>query len=512
MPSSRIKLNFGLRVDMPIYTKDLPANPTIAALTFANGEKVDVSKLPDATPLWSPRLGFNWDVQGDRTLQVRGGIGIFTGKIPFVWLSNQASNNGILFGSTSLTGNGTTPLRDPATGQNIVFNPNRNTYVPANPTVPATVLINATAKDFKFPQVWRNNIAVDTQLPWGLIGTVEGIYSKDLNAVFHRNANFEAAVGNFAGADNRPRYAGNNAGVRINDNVTNAIILDNTSEGYQYSLTGELRKQFQHGSVNLAYTYSKSRDLTSSISAIAATSWSGNQILRSPNDPVLASSLNDQRHRIVGSGSYRLNFLGLAGTAFSAIYVGGPQGNIGGFLNPSFSYTYAGDMNGDLISGNDLMYIPRDASEIVLEPTGTSDTRTPAQIWQQLDAFIAQDDYLSKHRGEYAERGGARSPWAHRLDLGIKQEFYLGSGSKRNALEVSFDLVNFLNLINSDWGVLKTTFTTQPVSFRRYDATANRPVFSFPLVSGAPLTKTFQSDATNNSRWQALFGLRYSFN
>ena len=510
--SPKLKLTLGLRMDVPIFTKDLPANPVVSALTFANGEKIDVSKLPNATPLWSPRLGFNFDPRGDRSVQVRGGIGVFTGKIPFVWVSNQASNNGVLFGATSVTGNGTTVLRDPATGKNITFTPDYKTYVPTNVTLPATILVNATAEDFKFPQVWRNNLAVDAQLPFGLIGTLEGIYSKDLNAVFHRNANFDAKVGNFAGADNRPRYANTDAGIRINDNITNAIILDNTSEGFQYTLTAELRKQFSRGSASLAYTNGKSRDLTSSVSAIAATSWSTNQIVTSPNDPVLAFASNHQTHRLVGTASYRLNYLGLAGTTVSAIYVGGPVTNNLGFLTPNYTYTYAGDMNGDRISGNDLMYIPRDASEISLEPNGTTDTRTAAQIWEQLDAYIKQDPYLSKHRGEYAERSGAQAPWTGRLDLALKHEFFKNVGGQRNGLEVSFELVNFGNLIKSDWGVIQTPITTSPVSYRRYDATANRPVFTMPLVNGQPLTKTFQNDPTLNSRWQAQFSFRYSFN
>lgn len=497
-----LKLTAGLRVDMPIYTKDLPENPAIAGLTFANGERIDVSKLPDATPLWSPRLGFNWDVRGNRSLQVRGGTGVFTGKIPFVWLSNQASNNGVLFGSTLATGNGTTALFDPATSQNITFNPDRNTYIPANPTTPATVLINATANDFKFPQVWRSNVAFDTQLPYGLIGTVEGIYSKDINAVFHRNTNFTEPVGTFAGADNRPRFARSSTGTRINQSVTNAIILDNTSKGYQYFLTFQLKKQFAQGFADLAYTHGRARNLTSSPSAIAATAWLANQIVSSPNGPDMGFAVDDQRHRIVGIASYRLNLLGLSGTSFSLIYVGGTGSN--------YSYTYGGDMNGDTITGNDLIYIPRDASEIVLENTGGSDTRTPADIWQQLDAFIGQDSYLSEHRGEYAERGGAREPWVSRFDVGLKQEFHLNFRGQRNAIEVSFDIINFGNLLKSDWGVLKTSSSTtrQAIAFRRYDATNNVPVFTFP----ASVTSSFSTNSELVSRWQAQFGIRYYFN
>ncbi len=523
-----LRLTLGLRMDVPVFTSDLPANPAVAGLTFRDldgePETIDVSELPAATPLFSPRLGFNYDVLNDRRFQVRGGTGVFTGRVPFVWVSNQASNNGVLFGETVVTGNGTAPLCQPGTGgstgndcQPIVFSDDVTAYVPANPTTPASVTINATDSDFRFPQVFRSNLGFDAALPYGFTATVEGIYSKDLNAVFHRNANLEPAVGTFGGADDRPRFARSTNDLRINDNVTSAIVLDNTSQGYQYSFTGELQKTFDAGTFaglfgRLAYTLGRSRDLTSSTSSIAGTSYNNNQIVENPNDPVLGFSTYEQRSRVLGVVAYNFEYLGSAGTTLSFVYTG-QYGTDYAFRSnnaTNFSYAYAGDMNGDGITGNDLLYVPRDQSEIDLRPA-SGDTRTPDEIWQQLDAFIEQDPYLSERRGLYAERGGLRAPWTNRLDLSLKQQFFVPvGGGRRTRLELSADVVNVGNLLNSEWGVVRTPVTTQPIAYSGYDPDANRPYFTFPLQGGAPLAESFRTEADVSSRWQALLGVKLS--
>ena len=530
-----LRLTLGLRTDVPVFTSDLPENEAVAALTFRDPdgepEQLDVSKFPDATPMFSPRVGFNYDVLNDRRFQVRGGTGVFTGKIPFVWLSNQASNNGVLFGVTSVSAGSsapnTEPLIDPATGEQIVFDPDRARYIPENPSAPATVEINVTDEDFRFPQVWRSNLGFDVQLPFGVTATLEGIYSKDLNAVFHRNANLEPATSTFSGPDDRPRFPGSGLSgsaatnaVRINDNITSAIVLDNTTQGYQYALTAELQKAFEAGALDglfarLAYTHGRARDLTSSTSSLATTAFNNNQIVDDPNAPVLGRSAYEQPHRVLAVASYTFEYFGLAGTTLSLVYTG-QYGTDYAFRSnnvTNYTYAYAGDMNGDGISGNDLLYIPADPSEILLEPTPTSsvpDTRTPEEIWAQLNAFIEQDPYLSEHRGEYAERGGLRAPWTNRVDLGLKQQFFVPvGGGRRTRLELSVDVVNVANLLNSGWGLIRTPITTQPLVYRRYDADSNRPVFGFPLqANGEPLTETFRVDADVSSRWQALFGIK----
>lgn len=514
-----LRLTAGLRVDAPIFFSDLPANPSIAGLTYNGGEVLDVSKLPGFAPLWSPRLGFNYDVLDNKQYQLRGGTGIFTGKIPFVWVSNQASNNGVLFGSTFVTGNGTSPLCFPGTGGSgqpacdpITFSGDVTEFVPANAAAPASVTINVTDEDFKFPQVWRSNIAFDAELPGGFIGTLEGIYTKDLNAVFHRDANLVDPIGTYAGPDNRPYFPSSSGARRINNGgngvpvINNAIVLDNTSDGYQYLLTADLQKTFDAGALDglfarLAYTRSVSRDLTSSPSAIAFTAWSSNQTIAGPNVSELGYSSFDQPHRILGLAAYRLNYLGLAGTSLSLTYTGGSGFN--------YSYVYNGDMNSDGINGNDLIYIPASQSEIAISPA-SGDTRTVDQIWAALDAFIAQDPYLSEHRGQYAERGAARTPWQNRFDLGIRQELAVPvGGGRKTRLELSLDVVNIGNLFNSDWGVAEIATATNPITYRGTTTTngAVTPQFTFGSASSSP-TESFSTNTGLDSRWQALFGVK----
>jgi len=507
MPNLRVTA--GLRVDAPVFTSDLESNSRLDGLEFAGGEAVDTGRLPGFRPLWSPRLGFNYDVLNDRTYQVRGGTGIFTGRIPFVWISNQASNNGLLFGTTSVSGDGSTLLCQPGTSvangdcDPITFSPDVTAFIPDSPSAPSSITVNATAEDFRFPQIWRTNLAVDARLPGDVIATLEGIYTKDLNAVFHRDANLVEATATLGGADNRPLYPSSR---RIHSFVNNAIVLDNTSQGYQWQVTGDLQKTFTAGPLDglytrFAYTRSVARDLTSSPSAIAFTAWSSNQVVTGPNESQLGFSAFDRPHYLLGVASYRLDYLGLAGTTLSLTYTGGSGNN--------FSYAYNGDLNNDGIRGNDLLYVPADASEIALVPNGASDTRTPAEIWAQLDAFIEQDPYLSTRRGEYAERGGARTPWVNRVDLGLRQEVAVPVGGGRTTrLELSFDVANIGNLINSSWGLVRTPVNATPITVVSRDAN-NVPQLTFGSATSVQ-TESFRTDTGLNSRWQALFGVRLS--
>ena len=373
--SQALKLTLGLRADVPIYNTTIAPNAQISAATFrdpsGNPAKVDVSELPKSTPLFSPRLGFNYTSQGDGAkTQVRGGTGIFTGRIPFVWISNQASNASF-----------------------------DNFY---------TYQINATGRDFRFPQVWRTNLAVDHELPGGIIGTIEAIYSKDRNAVVHRNYNLAAPSVQLAGADNRLIYP---------------------AEG----------RRFAYADDHLATT---------------------------------------------------IGFFFEAG-----------QGN-------RFSYTYAGDLNRDGIPGNDLIFVPASRDQIKLAPytNAAGQVVSADQQYQQLAAYINQDDYLSTRRGVCAERNGAISPWYTQLDAKLMQDFSIKtSGGKRNTLQLSFDILNLGNLLNRGWG------NRQFVGNNRLIETsyaANSDVPSFTFRGG---NQTFFTSTDLASRWRAQVGVRYIF-
>jgi hypothetical protein len=494
--NDRVKLTLGVRADIPFFPSRPVDNPAVRELRFENQEILDVSKFPDAHILWSPRVGFNWDVKGDRSLQVRGGTGVFTGRIPFVWMSNQASNTGALFGTIN-------PPFNPA-GVDFPFNPDPFAYKPANAVgqIPASYEINVTAPKFRFPQVWRSNLGVDHSFANGLIASLDLSFTKDINAVYVRNANLSAPIGVVA-ADGRPRYAGGTA-ARINPNITNAYVLDNSTKGWSGAITAQIQKQFEGGwFTSLAYNYGPSWDINSGLAATAGSFFTGNFIVGNPNDPTLSYSANQQLHRVVGAATWKKEYAKYFATGVS-IFIEARSGN-------NFSYTIGGDLNGDNVTGNDLMYIPRSRDEIILIPTNVSDTRTPEQIWNELDAYIRQDKYLSANRGRYAERNGAEAPWVFKSDLRIWQDFKF----KKNTLQFTADIFNFTNLISSNWGVVKTPIRTQLLNFVGYENPTNRPVFTFaPVIDNQTGARnvTFQN-ATNNfaSQWQIQLGVRYIF-
>ena len=497
--TENLKLTAGLRLDIPFFPGDQLKNEVLDTVYFANNEQIDVSKYPEARLMWSPRIGFNWDVRGDRSFQVRGGTGVFTGRIPFVWMSNQASNNGVLFGVIEQQGTGTTGVLP-----GFPFSDDPYAYKPATTTLPATIQLAATDPDFKFPQVWRSNLAVDYKLPWDVTMTLEAIYTKDINAVFHRNANLANPVGVWAG-DGRVRYAGTDAGARVNLAVSDAIVLDNTSKGWSGSLSALFRKDFNKDlSASVGYNFGPSYDLTSSPGSVAFSTWSGNQVVGNPNNPTVSYSNNQTLHRFIANVNYKKDYLKYFSTGVSLFW----EARSG----LPFSYVYGGDMNGDRLNGNDLMYIPRTKDEILLATEGLNDTRTIDQIWEQLDAYIKQDDYLSKHRGEYAARNGATTPWSAQLDLRIMQDFYIEVGGKKNTLQLTFDIFNFGNMLNKNWGTLQVARRNQLLTYVTQETASGRPVFSMPLDGGQPLKETFRNNLGINSVWQAQFGIRYIFN
>lgn len=546
-----LRVTLGLRVDLPIYGKgNFLKNANVDSVSrglvpngtstpgFANGEQIDVSRLPKTTPLFSPRAGFNWDIFGNKSLQLRGGTGVFTGRVPFVWISNQLSNNGVFFGQTLASLTGPTATTANPVSQNTrdyPFSPNINQYVPKtlqtvsgeNPSVSPstpTYAINATVNNFKFPQVWRSNLAFDKTLGGGFVGTLEAIYTKDLNAIYIRDANLANPVGTLTG-DGRPLY-GAVAGSptanppndrRLNDRITQALVIDNTNKGYALSLTAQVQKTTGRWNGSLAYTYTDSKDINNQSASTAGSLYTGNNYVTNPNYPNLSYSNSWVPHRVVGYASYRFDYLNALATTVSLIYQGSSAGN--------FSYVYGGDPNSDGIANADLIYVPRNQNEILLTTTNATDTRSSQQIWDQLNQYINQDPYLSKRRGQYAERNGALLPWFNSLNLRLLQDVYVKVGGKRNTVQFSFEVNNVLNLINSNWGLIKTPIRTSLLNFVGYETpntatspTTGRPIFTFVPPTDANGNITSYTNNLNisgpvvNSRWQMQFGIRYIFN
>jgi len=503
----------GVRVDVPFFAETGFENPAVNNMTFqspeSNNIKVNTAELPKVNLLFAPRLGFNWDVFNNKSLQLRGGTGVFTGRPAFVWISNQIGNNGILTGYTAL---------DNTT--NYPFNPNPATYIPANPTLPPTYELNTTDRNFKFPQVWRSNIAVDKSLVAGIVGTLEFIYGRNINGARYFNINAEQPTTNFAGPDNRLSYPGLGLSgtaqadaLRINDPVTQNIYLTNTNEGYSYSATAQLEKPFRNGFfARVAYNFGVAKDIMG-LGSTAGSAYTGVRTVQGNNYPELAYSDNDQRHRVIGSVSYRKEYAGFGATQISIFSEARNQAR--------FSYTYGGDMNGDGITFNDLIYIPNNANELTFLPISTgsgADASTLFSAEQQqaaFEAYIKQDSYLNERRGQYAERNGAVLPWVFNTDFSLVQEFFVNVGGKRNTLQLRGDVLNFGNLLNSNWGGGTRFINQNPLVAAGVNEQGIPQYRMATTGTGANqrlLNASTESSAALTDVWRAQIGVRYIFN
>ncbi|MGY4384074.1 hypothetical protein ACVWYN_001100 [Pedobacter sp. UYP24] len=492
------KLVAGLRADVPIINDTPPANPLIAS-TFAF-QKTD--QIPSGRIMVSPRVGFNWDLTGDRSIQLRGGTALLTSRAPYVWLSNQFTNNGMLTAQISASNGTGTFIADPANQK------------AAGGTVGTTYEVNLANPNLKMPQLFRSNLAADFKLPLGIMATLEGIYSKTINNILYSNLNLKNSTGRInpnlsAGNDTRPIFAYPTAGGKVNPTFTNVFYLDNTSKGDSYSLTAQLQKAFGMGLyATAAYTYGEAKDVNSGASSTASSNTNFVQTLTGPNNPPLAISNFDIRHRVIGSLNYTLAYgKQKASSTTISLFYSGKSGT-------PFTYLYDGDLNQDGSTGNDLLYVPRNLSEIKLAdiPATTGLNPTPvipvATQWANLDAYISNDPYLSKMRGKYTARNGARMPWENLFDLRIMQTLGTIIKGSKNNIQISFDVTNVGNLINKDWGKAYFISNTASTLIKyNYNATTGG-TFNFAPPAGG----TAYQLSSFISRWQGQLGLRYNFN
>ncbi|WP_432713776.1 TonB-dependent receptor [Pedobacter sp.] len=516
--SNNFKVTAGVRVERPSFpdVSEVKTHPLVAALDFANGEKIDTGVLPEARTTFSPRFGFNWDVNGDRSLQVRGGSGIFTGRIPFVWIVAQSGDAGLLQFTQTYSGNDAP-----------YFNPDPTANIPTTKAAAGTAIpsnISAMAKGLRFPQTWKSSLAVDFKLPFGIVGTVEGIYQKDLYAVVARNANLVDPTNlNIAGyADNRMIYPNANVDKYINKldskglpsktatNALSAIVMDNAEGGNYWSGSVQLNKQFAQGlSLSAAYTKSGGKNFGDGGGDQILNLWSypynstGNTNVAS-----LSATSNVIPDRVIASVSYRKEYLKNLATTISMFYEGGVQGR--------YSYYYSSDFNRDGQT-NDLIYVPKDKSEIDFVPlTVGTKTYTAAEQSDIFDNYINGDKYLSKHRGEYAERNGATTPWRNQVDFKLVQEVFRNIGGKKNSFQFTMDVFNFGNLLNKDWGTLQYVrnmgiLTPANVSSLVAGGTT-KPTFRMATSNGDIVRDSFGTTQTISSTYYMQFGVRYNFN
>ncbi len=510
--NQKFRFTAGLRIDIPMFInkpqEDPYFNSTVIPKIEAEGYDLmgaRVGEVPRPQVMLSPRIGFNYDLNGDQTTQIRGGVGIFTSRIPYVWPGASFNNNGVLIGSIPAGAN-----------PKVTFRPDPNDQY-TGPDVGAVVAtpsgdINIFAKNFKFPQVFRTSLAVDKLLPGGIVGTLEGIFSKTLNNINYEQFNIKQPTTTLVGQDNRPRW---NRSDPVDATYRHILLGKNTSKGYTYNLTAQLKKNFDFGlSTSVGYTFGRSKVLNEGTSSQNSSQWRFIENVNGKNRLDLSYSDFDLGSRIVASVSYRKEYLKHFATTISLFY--------NGQSGARYSYVYRNSLLNDdpqaTNTDNDLIYVPRDyatytealaAGEIRFVPITGSNPVTEDQQWADLNEFIKSDDYLNSRRGQYAERNGARVPFTNVIDLRVLQDFYLTIGSTRHTLQLSFDVFNFTNMLNKDWG--RQYFNTND-NFRLIEyvnlGPDNIPNYRF----AKPATKLNIDDSgLISSRWQAQVGVRYSF-
>ncbi|MBL7859078.1 MAG: TonB-dependent receptor [Cyclobacteriaceae bacterium] len=528
--NDKFRLTAGVRFDLPTYidVKEIQTHPLVADLTFEDGQTVDTGVLPKNRVMVSPRIGFNWDVKGDRSLQVRGGTGIFTGRVPTVWIVAQSGDAGLLQITQTWQGAANLPF------SSMPFDPDPNAYRPTTQPTPGQVIpgsVSTTDPNFKFPQTWKTSLAVDSKLPYGMIGSLETILNRDLNVAFGKNVNLAAPTAlNATGyPDNRGIYPLANRDKFINP-LTNAgqavpngdatgtgafnpIVLSNGSKGYYFSVSAKLEKQFSSGfSAMLAYVHSNAKNLYDGTGDQLINTWSGTPIVGAANNPPLSFANYVVPNRVIASLSYRKEYLKRFATSVSLFYEGSIQGR--------FSYTYSSDFNRDGQT-NDLIYIPKDASEITFTDFNYGTVANPNVVTaqQQSDiffAYIEQDEYLKKNKGSYAERNGAKLPWRNQIDFRFAQDIFVSTGKYRNTLQFTLDIFNFGNFLNKNWGIFQQVNASSLLVPTNLNSVTpggtTKPTFRLQTDRGLPVSETFRDNNSITSTYYMQFGLRYIFN
>ncbi len=514
--NDNFKLTYGLRLDGLFFSnQDIMRNQAIYDLDY-DGRHIDTGKWPKANVTVSPRVGFTWDVLGDKSLKVRGGTGFFSGRLPLVFFTNMPTNSGMVqyqakINATGANGGTKTDMSQFAGGvlnrealyNKLVSMGYPSTIKPEDGTAPSE--ISAVDPNFKMPQVWKSSIAVDyafpTSFPFSI--TAEGIFNKTINGVCLTDWSIKGTEGfaRFNGADNRAIYSDYKL-TYVKDgkttNMPNAYVLENTSKGYGYSANLTVNMRPVEGlSLMAAYTHTVSKELTGMPGSNASSVLNYMATVNGPNDPGLHNSEYVTPDRVVASITHDDK----SNNHFSLIY----EAWRGGY---NYSYMTVNDINGDGYN-YDSIYIPTDKevenNEFRFVSTDDRD---------RFMAYVHKDKYLSKHQGEYAEAYSVYSPWVHRIDFSYKHDFKVDLFGATNTLQLSFDIKNVLNLFNSSWGVSKYMNSAlgegRILKYEGVDA-EGYATFSTPAAYGAD-TQTFVPYHAIGQCWYASIGLKYMFN
>ena len=519
------RLTGGIRADYIVYDEgSIMRNNAIYELDFG-GRRVDTGAWPRARVQVSPRLGFTWDILGDQSLRLRGGTGLFAGRLPLVFFTNQPTNSGMVQGNIALghqRPDDHERLGRLAGGLLIdIDDMIRVLDLPTTITPEAGVLpsvVNGVDPNFRMPQVWKTSLAVDVQIPvnFPMAVTVEGIFNNMINDVVIRNWNMrtpDETWERFAGPDNRWMYPAANA-IRYTTAVQNAFVLSNTNQGWgaigNVTVTASPLRSLD---LMVAYTFTESKELTGMPGSQAVQAFQNTPSVNGPQFLDLQRSSFVVPHRVIGSLSYstpRHSWAGggrivelfmldrlLANTHFNIFYTGASPGG--------FSYVVTNDMIGDGVIARDLIWIPRERGDIRFINQEHEDA---------FFAFMDQCRYLRRNRGQYAEAFAVRAPWVHRFDLRVARDFRVS----RNTLTFSVDIMNVGNLLNSRWGIPQNQANANGggiLTFERAAMVANGdniPVFSVPTALLSEDATPFTTNYSIGNTWRMQFGLRYTFN
>jgi len=478
-----LNLTYGVRLDVPVVSNTPTANPT-----FLSVYGVATNQAATGNMMWSPRIGFNWDIANDKKTQVRGGVGIFSGRTPYVWISNQFSNTGMEFTRLDITNPAfafvSDPLNQPTAGTG------------------GTSEVDAINKNFKYPQVMRTDFAVDRELPFGIIGTLEFMYSKDLNAIAYQNLN-ERNLG-LTTMGNRWVYARDVDVQALGKSLyTDILYLTNTSQGYQYSLSAQLQKNFSDRSwISAYYTYGQSKDINSGTSSQASSNFAYNPIRYDINNPELAWSNYDVRHRIGIAFSWQLKFFAKAPTSVS-MFFGARSGR-----PYSTTYNYF-DANGDKSTYNDLVYVPRSQSEVIFVNSSGVALADQNAAWTTFNAYISGDPGLNNYRGQIVPRNSSREPWLKTLDARIAQDLPI-PWLDGHTFQLTCDIINLLNLLDHNAGLYYYVSNQDDYAWALQGSNYGvDPNTGQQRIVWSPRNRYSLSQL--GSRWQIQIGLRYKF-
>ena len=499
------ELTYGLRMDIPLFFDTPTENAEFNASAAKQGWNVVTNHKLSSTPMWSPRVGFRWNIEKEHNMILRGGAGIFTGRIPFVWLSNNFTNTGIqtsvynVYGSSGLKDGkqNTGKLSDVS----LIVDPYKQSEN-TEKLGTSNQAINVFDKDFKFTQNLRLDLALDFTLA-GIDFTLEGVLSKNLNDIYYKDLT-RTEAGKTLGEtyeslsfDNRPMFAKITSTEDANlKKFTNVYMLDNTSRGYSYNLSLSAVKRFDFGlDLAASYTYSRSKSVNCGTSSVAQSNYNYNYTYQNPNSPELGFTAFNVPHQIKASAFYHKDYAEHWNTTVGLIYTG--------TSGSPYSLYYYGDLNQDGSNGNDLMFIPTD-EQIDKMQFKANKNYTADEQKENFREWIANDGYMSKHRGEYFKRYADNLPFESHFDFHLAQTYKFKVGAQVHAVELSFDVLNVGNMFNKKWGRYTSTGTAKYYSPVTYSGNGQ---FQF-LHPGNYEMRSYDD---YYSRWRGQLGLKYTF-